>query len=134
VRVHRHGCNRLIWLKDLDLLLRQPAPLAWELVEALARGEGVSGSVWYSLLLAKRILASPVPARQLTRVAPAPPVRWLYRRLWPVQRVAALDGTMRRRAVQFHAAESWRGMLPALLLLGRRAKRVRAIGRALSHG
>jgi hypothetical protein len=35
--------------------------------------------------------------------------------------------------VQFHAAESWRGMLPSLLLMERRRSRARAILQYLIH-
>jgi hypothetical protein len=38
---------------------------------------------------------------------------------------------MRRRAVQFLAADSWRGMLPNLVLMGRRGDRLRAIASAV---
>jgi hypothetical protein len=55
------------------------------------------------------------------------PVRLVIKRVWPAQAIAALEGRMRRRAVQFHAAESWRGMLPSLIVMGRRRDRLGAI-------
>jgi hypothetical protein len=57
----------------------------------------------------------------------------LYERVWPMTRITDLEGFMRRRAVQFHAAESWRGALPSLILMGRRADRVRAAVHAMQH-
>jgi hypothetical protein len=63
----------------------------------------------------------------LARLAPPPPLRALYGLVWPTARIADLDGHMRRRAVQFLAADSWRGMLPNLALMGRRRVRARAI-------
>jgi hypothetical protein len=128
VHVHKHGFNRLIWLKDLDLLVREyGAVLDWDAVGGNARAEGVEGSVWYTLWLASRVLATPVPPEPLKRLAPSLPVRQLYRLVWPPDGVANLHGHMRRRAVQFLAADSWRGMLPNLVLMGRRRARLRAI-------
>ncbi len=128
VHVHKHGFSRLIWLKDLDLLVRAfGGTLDWGTVRAAARAEGVEGSVWYTLWLAMVLFGTPVPAAELKALAPSPPVRWLYRQVWPPAGVANLHGHMRRRAVQFLAADSWRGMLPNLVLMGRRGARARAM-------
>ena len=128
VHVHKHGFNRLIWLKDLDLLVRTYGEtLDWAAVRAGARAEGVASSVWYTLWLASTLLATPVPPAQLRALAPTPAVRLLYRQVWPPAGVANLHGHMRRRAVQFLAADSWRGMLPNLVLMGRRGARFRAM-------
>ncbi len=130
--VHRHGFNRLIWLKDLDLLLRAyQDTLDWDVIARLATMEGVSASVWYSLHLAHAILGAPTPPRTLARLRPSIPVRALYRVAWPVTSVANLSGQMRRRAVQFTTFESWRGMLPSLMFMGRRRDRARAAWRAV---
>jgi Uncharacterised nucleotidyltransferase len=130
VHVHKHGFSRLIWTKDLDLFVRARAPsLDWDLVGSIARREGVAASVWFALSLARELLGTPeTPARDL---APALPVRALYELIWPRRRIAGLEMTMRRRAVQFHAAESWRGMVPTIVLMGRRRERVRLVLRSL---
>src|SRR5581483_10408518 len=107
--------------------------LDWELIEQVARDEGVLGSVWYSLYLATTLLATPLPHGVLRRLRPSAPVRMVYRLAWPIARIAAFDGFMRRRAVQFHAAESWRGMLPSLVVMGRRGARLRAAISAFTH-
>jgi hypothetical protein len=128
VHVHKHGFNRLIWLKDVDLLVRELGDVVdWAVVEASARAEGVAGSVWYTLWLASSLLATPVPGGPMAALAPNPIVRLLYRQVWPPAGVANLHGHMRRRAVQFLAADSWRGMLPNMVLMGRRQARLRAI-------
>jgi hypothetical protein len=128
VHVHKHGFSRLIWLKDIDLLVRTYGDtLNWQAIRAGARGEGVAGSVWYTLWLARAALATPVPSGPLRSLAPSPPVRVLYRLVWPPSGVANLHGHMRRRAVQFLAADSWRGMVPNLVLMGRRGTRLRAM-------
>jgi hypothetical protein len=130
VHVHKHGFSRLIWLKDLELFVRKKsATLDWDLVASIARREGVAASVWFALSLARDLLGCPeTPARAL---APALPIRALYEVIWPRRRVAALETAMRRRAVQFHAAESWRGMLPTVVLMGRRRERLRLLLRSL---
>ena len=128
VHVHKHGFSRLIWIKDLDLLVRTfGETLNWAAVRADARAEGVENSVWYTLALAVRLFLTPVPPAVLASLAPSPFVRLLYRQVWPPDGVANLQGHMRRRAVQFLAADSWRGMLPNLVLMGRRGARARAI-------
>jgi hypothetical protein len=130
VHAHKHGFSRLMWLKDLDLFIRRSGDaLDWDRIEAIGRREGVKASIWYALSLASDLLGTPrTPAEQM---APAPPVRWLYERVWPRSTVADLDAGMRRRAVQFHVAESWRGMLPSVVLMGRRRDRLRLALRSL---
>jgi hypothetical protein len=131
VHAHKHGFSRLIWLKDLDLLLRSKVgPLCWDLVVDIARREGACGSVWYALSLAAALLKTPVPTAA-ERLRPRFGTRLLYRAIWSEATVANLDGRMRRRAVQFHAADSWRGMLPSLVLMGRRAPRLRMLASVL---
>jgi hypothetical protein len=128
VHVHKHGFSRLIWLKDIDLLVRTYGDtLDWQAIRAGARAEGVAGSVWYTLWLAGAVLATPAPSGLLRSLAPSLPVRVLYRLVWPPAGVANLHGHMRRRAVQFLAADSWRGMVPNLVLMGRRGARLRAM-------
>jgi hypothetical protein len=128
VHVHKHGFNRLIWLKDLDLLVRaHGADVDWRTCLETARAEGVTGSIWYSLWLAAGLFATPIPRRILAAFAPIGALRLLYRLVWPPAGVANLHGHMRRRAVQFLAADSWRGMIPNFILMGRRRARARAI-------
>jgi hypothetical protein len=127
VHVHKHGFNRLIWFKDLDLLLRQHAgQLDWKLVQEVARREGVMASVWYALQLTQAVLGTPLPPA-VRQLAPRGILRLLYGAMWPAVRVANLQGFVRRRAVQVYVAESWRGMLPSLLMMGRRRDRLRMI-------
>jgi hypothetical protein len=134
VHAHKHGFSRLIWLKDIDLLLRAEGDrIDWDVVFASAREEGVSSSIWYTLRLAQQLLGTPVAAAPLAQLAPSAPVRTLYELSWPLRRIANLEGFDRLRAVQFHAAEHWRGMLPSLIFMGRRRDRARAIAHALWH-
>lgn len=131
VHVNKHGFSRLIWLKDLDLLLRAHGPaLDWALVEQQARREGVAASVWYTLELTRALLGCPLPAA-VGRLRPSWAMRGLYRATWPVRRIASLEGFLQRRAVQFFVSESLRGMLPSLVFMGRKGVRARMLALAV---
>jgi hypothetical protein len=132
VHAHKHGFNRLVWLKDLDLLIRRGCTeLDWQAALEIARDEGVTASVWYALQLTRSLLGTPVAAEWLVQTRPSALLRAMYAWVWPIRRIARLDGHMRRRAIQFHVADSWRGMLPSLILMGRRRTRARAIVHAV---
>jgi hypothetical protein len=127
VHVHKHGFDRLIWLKDVDLLLRtQRDSLDWALVTDVARREGVKASVWYTLKLTSRLLATPIPEPAMSNLRPSLLVQLLYKLVWPASKIENLGGEMHRRAVQVRGADSWRGVLPSLVLMGRRRDRARA--------
>jgi hypothetical protein len=134
VHAHKHGYSRLIWLKDIDRVLRAQGPeIDWETVVSVARREGITASVWFSLRLAERLLQTPAPAGILAALRPAPWIRALYRFTWPEESIATLNGRMRRRAVQVRGADSLRGTLPGLLLMGRRRTRAGAALHAGAH-
>jgi hypothetical protein len=134
VHAHKHGWDRLIWLKDVDLLLRaHGGSLDWEIVRQTAHAEGVSASVWYTLRLVRTLLGTPVPGAVLASFRPVWPIQLAYRWVWPTERIANLGAHMRRRSVQFHAAESWRGMVPSTVLMGRRTERARLLVSALGY-
>jgi Uncharacterised nucleotidyltransferase len=126
--VHKHGFERLIWLKDLDLLVRAHRDrLDWELARDVAVREGVGASVWMALTLAAELLGTPLTGAPLARLRPRGLTRALYRLVWPTTRIVGLRGFTRIRAVQFRPSDSWRGMLPGLVLMGRRLTRARAL-------
>jgi hypothetical protein len=132
---HKHGFSRLIWLKDIDLLVRGAgAGFDWDLVQSVTRREELRSSVWLALDFARAMLGTPVPAALLRSVVPAAPTRVLYRLAWPPARVHALSGHMRRRSVQFINSESWRGMIPSAVFMSRRLERVRLFARHITFG
>jgi Uncharacterised nucleotidyltransferase len=131
VHAQKHGYSRLIWLKDLDLLVRRRgAHIDWPLVTRIARAEGVTASVWYALRLTRIALGTPLPD-EVHGLRPGFVIRKLYALVWPAARIVNLAGLMHRRAVQFHLADSWRGTVPSMVLLGRRPVRARLLARAL---
>jgi hypothetical protein len=132
---HKHGFNRLIWLKDIDMLVRKAgAGLDWDLVDSVSRREELRSSVWLALDFARAMLGTPVPPSVLRSLGPAAATRALYRLAWPPANVHSLRGHMRRRAVQFVTSESWRGMLTSAIFMGRRLERVRLFARHISTG
>lgn len=126
LHAHKHGFTRLVWLKDLDLLAREPA-LDWGLVVEVAGREGLNGSLWYALALSHLLLQTPVGARLLHQLRPSPVLRLLYRSGWPQRSVLDLEGRMRRRAVQLVAGESSLALLANMIVMGRRADRAIAV-------
>ena len=133
VHIQKHGFNRLIWLKDIDLLLRMGTEADWRCAVEIARQEGVTASVWYTLDIVKKMLGTPIPQSLIQQLQPWLVLRTVYRCVWPTRGIVSLRGHMRRRAAQFHVADSWRGMLPSLVLLGHRRQRLRSIADAVFH-
>ena len=132
VHLHRHGFSRLIWLKDIDLLVRRyREELDWEMILAGARAEGAEPSLWYTFQFVSKMLGTPFPGEVMSRLRPNPLIRWALSRIWPESSVLNLRGTAKRRAVQFSILESWRGMIPSLLLMGRRREKMAILVRRL---
>jgi hypothetical protein len=132
---HKHGFTRLIWLKDIDMVVRAAgADLDWDLIVSVSRREELRPSVWLALNFARALLGTPVPLAALRSLKPAAPTRLLYGLVWPPASVHALRGRTRRRAVQFDASESWRGMIPSVVFMGRRLERVGLFARELTTG
>lgn len=136
VHLQRHNFERLVWFKDLDLMVRRVA-FDWKRVESIARLEGCLSSVGYVLSLLTEVLGTPLPEGARAIVAQ----RGLLSRtsdalLWPRSRVIALEPHRQwrlRRAVQF-APETGvlRGGLPSLLTWGRRGAKARVLLAALT--
>ncbi|MCC7363109.1 MAG: nucleotidyltransferase family protein [Dehalococcoidia bacterium] len=135
VHLHRHGYNRLIWFKDLDLIIRQRA-VDWAIVRQRAEVQGCLASVAQALSLLQATLGTPLPpaATRLYRELP-----WLHRKIaratWSPDDIVALKpqrGLRLRRAVQFAPEDGIiRGGLPSLLFLGRRREKLRVLAAAV---
>lgn len=131
VHLQRHGYERLIWFKDLDLMVRQNQ-LDWEVVAQRARDQGCLAAVSYTLWLLPKVLRTPMP-EGAAKLAQTQGVlsRLLYRRMWPVARVMALEPQRQwrfRRLVQFAPETGWvRGGLPSFITNGRRRDKVRVL-------
>lgn len=137
VHLQRHNFERLVWFKDLDLMVRRVA-FDWRRIESIARVEGCLSSVGYVLSLLADVLGTPLPEGARAIVAK----RGLFDRasqalLWPRSRVLSLEPHRQwrlRRAVQF-APETGvlRGGLPSLLTWGRRGAKARVLFAAITH-
>ena len=136
VHLNRHGYERLIWFKDLDLMIRS-AKLDWAKIESKAREQGCLAAVAYTLWVLPRVLQTPLPveAVRLSRKQGAIS-RMLFKRMWPLERVLKLESQRQwrfRRLVQF-APETgvFRGGLPSLLTTGRTRDKLRVLFAASS--
>ena len=131
VHLQRHGYERLIWFKDLDLIVRRDA-LDWAVVGAKAEEQGCLAVVSYTLWMLPRVLGTPLPegARALS-ARQGGLSRALYGRMWPVARVRALEQQRQwrfRRLVQFAPETGFvRGGLPSFLTAGRRQDKVKVL-------
>jgi len=131
VHLQRHGFQRLIWFKDLDLMVRR-GDLDWERVRTAAEEQDCLPSVAYALWLLRGQLGTPLPdgPRALSRTLSFAS-RTAFRLLWPPTSVLELVPQRQwrmRRVVQF-APETGllRGGLPSLLLMGRRHDKLRIL-------
>ncbi len=128
VHLHRHGFSRLIWFKDIDLIMRRfQRDIDWDEVARTARAEGAASTLWYTGHFLQRMLGTPVPREIASGLRPSLPTRWVFARIWPEDVVLNLQGRTRRRAVQFNVEESWRGMVPSLVLMGRRREKMKVL-------
>ena len=124
VHLHRHGFTRLIWFKDIDLIIRKYGDdLDWETIIELADSEGAGSSLWYTFKLLKIMLDTPISEDLIKKLRPNLIMRRIFSKVWPVSEIVNLSIPTKRRAVQLSVLESWRGMIPALILMGRRREK-----------
>jgi hypothetical protein len=136
VHVHRHGFDRLIWLKDLDLMVRKFGDqLDWLWIAATAHAEGVESSVKLVLQLLWELWETPLPPQAACLKSGV----WetlMHSVMWPSSHI--LDSEPRRfrgrRVVQFIPGDGLRGFLPSLLLMGRRRDKLRSLVLRLRGG
>lgn len=130
VHAHAHCYSRLLWLCDIDSLVRTHAhSLDWELAMWVARDEGVGAVPRHALATAGALLGTPCP--------PLPPATLeeallgpCYRRLWPQARVVRLERKEHRRLLRFHPGTGdLRDVLYGLILTGRRWEKCRSLVR-----
>ena len=131
VHLNKHGYGRLIWFKDLDLILRREGHrLDWEWLAGASREEGVIDSLAYTLRLLRKLLDTPIP-EGASAVASAAGGGIFHRLLWPERDILDLRAGRWRRGVQFVPGDGPRGALPSLLVMGRRSDKLRALRRRL---
>ena len=120
LHLHRHSFSRMIWFKDLDLLVRQ-GRLDWACVRERATAQGCIDSVSLSLELLEAVLGTPLPpeARALA-ASRARWTRWLQRLFWPTRRSVELELQRRWRFAAPGAVRArdrghpWRAALAAV--------------------
>lgn len=130
VHLQRHGYERLIWFKDLDLMVRS-GDLDWDAVRSRAELEGCTSVVAYTLALLHDMLETPLPTPALAlisdRSALARTVQWA---VWPRRDILALRPQRKwrlRRLTQFAPEQGARGAIPGVLAWGRRGAKARVL-------
>ena len=93
VHLQRHGFARLIWWKDIDLMVRS-GDVDWAAVRAKAEEQGCLDSVSYCLWLLPKMLGTPLPepAVRLSR-AQGRLSRLVFRQSWPLARIQRVERT-----------------------------------------
>lgn len=125
VHLHTHGYSRLVWFKDLDLLLRRyGAMMDWRRVASLAAGEGVALSVRHALRLTRELFDTPLPSHALPGLAWNPLGEVAHAALWPRRRVLNLRSKQRLRSLRFNPRLGVSGVLPSLVVMGRRGEKL----------
>ncbi|HLJ81836.1 MAG TPA: nucleotidyltransferase family protein [Ktedonobacterales bacterium] len=126
VHLHTHGYGRLIWLKDLDLLVRARGGAAdWDHIWALAETEGVTISMRHALATVRDLLGTPVPSGASHGRRRDLPGEMAHRLLWPRRQVLALRGKQHLRSVRFNPQLGPMGVIPSLVVMGRRRDKLR---------
>lgn len=130
VHLHTHGYSRLIWFKDLDLLLRRSGgTMNWELVHALAAREGATLSLRHSLTLLRELLGTPLPSGALAGIVPDPLGAAAHAVIWPRREIVALRSKQRLRSLRFNPRLGPMGVLPNMVVMGRRREKLAALMR-----
>ncbi len=135
--VHAHCYSRLLWLHDIDLLIRRWGDaIDGEQAMALARDEGMGAVLRHVLATAHAVLGTPL----LALPPPTLEERLLeicYRLLWPQATLMRLERKEHRRLLRFRPGTGdLRDVVYPLLLLGRRREKWRILrrsGRRPSH-
>ena len=135
VHLHRHSFERLLWLKDVDLIVRREGlSLDWPWLADRAAAEGVSSSLATVLRLSRRLLATPLPA-EASLIRRGWSTAMVHSLLWNESYLLSDDLRQQRwrRAVQFVPWEGVRGVLPSLIFMERRLDKLRAIWTRLAR-
>lgn len=125
VHLHTHGYGRLIWFKDLDLLLRRFGDaIDWSFVGRMAQGEGTALSVRHTLTTLRKLLDTPIPPDALRGLSFDPLGEIAHAALWPERRVLSLRSKQRLRSLRFNPRLGPMGVLPSLVVMGRRREKL----------
>jgi hypothetical protein len=129
IHAHYHGLERLNWLTDLVLLLRDHGDrLDWQRVLASVRREEVQVGVYYGLWYVAQLTGVAPPGGVLEALRPGPVRRWLHERMMPGADVLSLQ-PMWRPMFSFYPTPLFGRLLPDLMVMGRRADKVRYLMR-----
>jgi hypothetical protein len=122
--LHAHNYERLGWLSDLALLVRDfGAQLDWSSVLNTVRIEELQVDVYYSLHVLDRLLGVSVPQDVLWASRPDFLRRSAHERLMPMDKVLSLQ-PVPDFYYSFYKEPVFHRVLPALLVMGRRSEKL----------
>lgn len=125
--VHRHGYERLNWLSDIALILRdRAAEIDWDRLLGVVQCEEANVGVYYTLLFLERFLGVEVPAHILNVLRPDRFRRWWHEYFLPEEKVLSLE-PMWRPEFSFYHLPLFERTLPDLLVMGRRREKLHYI-------
>jgi len=128
---HYHGYTRLNWLSDIAFIVRDlAAHLDWEQLLETVRTEEAQVGVYYSLRFLDHLLDIGVPEDVFNTLRPDHFRLWLHERYLPEDKVLSLQ-PMWRPDFSFYLTPIFKRLLPDLLVMGRRADKLRYLLRLL---
>jgi hypothetical protein len=132
VHAHYHGYTRLNWFSDMAFTVRDHATeLNWEQLLKTVRIEEAQVGVYYSLRFMDQLLGIGVPGDALAALRPDRFRRWFHERYLPEHKVLSLQ-PMGRPDFSFYFTPFLKRLLPDLLVMGRRADKLRCLPRLLA--
>jgi hypothetical protein len=130
--VHYHGYTRLSWLSDIGFIVRDHGQrLEWEQLLETVRVEEVQVPVYYTLHFLEKLLGIGAPEWVMRRLRPDRFRRWLHERYMPEEDVLSLQ-PMPRPDFSFYFLPLFKRLVPDLLVMGRRADKLRYLLRLLA--
>jgi hypothetical protein len=131
IHAHYHGIERLNWLVDLVVLMRAHGDrLNWEQITATVLREEVKVGVYYGLWYLSQLTGMLPPSGVLEALRPDWFRRWVHGHFMADGDVLSLQ-PMWRPMFSFYPTPLFGRLLPDLLVMGRRADKVRYLLRMI---
>jgi hypothetical protein len=119
-------------LSDIGFIVRDHGPqLEWEQLLETVRVEEMQVPVYYTLHFLEKLLGIGAPEWVMRRLRPDGFRRWLHERYMPEEDVVSLQ-PMPRPDFSFYFLPLFKRLVPDLLVMGRRADKLRYLLRLLA--
>ena len=129
---HYHGYTRLNWFSDIAFIVRDHgAQLDWAQLIATVQVEEAQVGVYYTLCFLEQLLGVGAPEDVLAALRPDRFRRRFHERYLPQEKVLSLQ-PMWRPDFSFYFTPFLKRLLPDMLVMGRRADKIRYLARLLA--